>query len=105
MDAYPISFLEFMHVKSCSCENLFVVYFMFTVYKYLIMIILVLNIIIILAAKPDRVDSKHKTLGEQAMNLKTQNDRQMALRRITSTMQVQLARSMVMKVLSVLAGR
>ncbi|KAJ8304849.1 hypothetical protein KUTeg_018432 [Tegillarca granosa] len=56
-------------------------------------------------AKPERMDSKHKTLGEQAMNLKTQSDRQMALRRITSTMQVQLARSMVMKVLSVLAGR
>ncbi|KAJ8304108.1 hypothetical protein KUTeg_017691 [Tegillarca granosa] len=57
-----------------------------------------------IAAKPERMDSKHKTLGEQAMNLKTQSDRQMALRRITSTMQVQLARSMVMKVLSVLAG-
>ncbi|XP_069137757.1 probable E3 ubiquitin-protein ligase HERC1 isoform X1 [Argopecten irradians] len=51
-----------------------------------------------------RPDSKYRTLGEQATNLKTPRDRQIALQRITSTMQVMLARSIVMKALSVLAS-
>ncbi|XP_021370838.1 probable E3 ubiquitin-protein ligase HERC1 isoform X1 [Mizuhopecten yessoensis] len=49
-------------------------------------------------------NNKYRTLGEQATNLKTPRDRQIALQRITSTMQVMLARSIVMKALSVLAS-
>ena len=52
-----------------------------------------------------KLDQKGKTLGEQVTYLKSGNDRQTALQTITSTMQVMLARNIVMKVLSVLSGR
>ncbi|OPL08816.1 hypothetical protein AM593_06909, partial [Mytilus galloprovincialis] len=55
--------------------------------------------------KPNRLDIRQKQLGEQAANIKNSVDRQIALKRVTSSMMVMLARSMVVKVLSVLAGR
>ncbi|XP_062621584.1 probable E3 ubiquitin-protein ligase HERC1 [Saccostrea cucullata] len=55
-------------------------------------------------AKGNRPDSRNKSLGEQASFIKTSEDRKMALYRITSTMQIMIARSMVTKVLSVLAA-
>lgn len=55
-------------------------------------------------AKGSRPDSRSKTLGEQASHIRTGEDRRMSLYRITSTMQIMIARSMVTKVLSVLAS-
>ena len=52
-----------------------------------------------------RDDSKRKTLGEQAMLLRTARDRMVALRRTTAAMQVLLARTIVMKALSLLSVR
>ncbi|XP_052100156.1 probable E3 ubiquitin-protein ligase HERC1 isoform X2 [Mytilus californianus] len=54
--------------------------------------------------KPSRLDIRQKPLAEQAANIKNSVDRQIALKRVTSSMMVMLARSMVVKVLSVLAG-
>ncbi|KAK3097022.1 hypothetical protein FSP39_005665 [Pinctada imbricata] len=56
------------------------------------------------ASKHSRIDHRNKSLGEQAANIKSGTDRQVALSRITSYMQLMLARSMVMKVLSVLTA-
>ena len=45
------------------------------------------------------------TLGEQAAALENPHDRVMALRRVTSAAQVLLARTMVMRALSLLSVR
>lgn len=50
-------------------------------------------------------DVKRKSLGEQTLVLKLAKDRIVALRRTTAAMQVTLARSMVLKSLSLLAIR
>lgn len=63
------------------------------------------NLPLAVGKKPSRAEIKQRTLGEQAANIKNPVDRQLALKRITSSMMVMLARSMVVKVLSVLAGR
>ncbi|XP_048738015.2 probable E3 ubiquitin-protein ligase HERC1 isoform X3 [Ostrea edulis] len=55
-------------------------------------------------AKRSRPDSRSKSLGEQASYIRSGDDRKMALYRITSTMQIMIARSMVAKVLSVLSS-
>ena len=50
-------------------------------------------------------ESKRKSLGEQAVLLRNCRDRTVALRRTTAAMQVLLARSIVMRVLSLLSVR
>nr|XP_022329995.1 probable E3 ubiquitin-protein ligase HERC1 isoform X2 [Crassostrea virginica] len=55
-------------------------------------------------AKGSRPDGRSKTLGEQASHISSGEDRKVSLYRITSTMQIMIARSMVTKVLSVLAS-
>ena len=55
--------------------------------------------------KNQKPDSKHRSLSEQALNLKTSKDRQMALHRTMLASQVSLARVMVLKCLAVLSGR
>lgn len=55
--------------------------------------------------RPPKEDSNRKTLGEQAVMLKNVDDRLLALRRTTTAMQVLLARSMVMRALSLLSVR
>lgn len=50
-------------------------------------------------------DSKRKSLGEQTLVLKAAKDRVTALRRTTAATQVTLARSMVLRALSLLAVR
>ena len=57
------------------------------------------------ASMKSKDDSKRKTLGEQAMLLRHSRDRAVALRRTTATMQVLLARTMVMRALSLLSVR
>lgn len=49
--------------------------------------------------------SKRKTLGEQTVLLSNSQDRLVALRRTTAAMQVLLARSVIMKALSLLSIR
>ncbi|XP_067667414.1 probable E3 ubiquitin-protein ligase HERC1 [Haliotis asinina] len=53
--------------------------------------------------KSSKLDPKQKSLGEQATCLQSSADRLLALRRTTAATQVLLARTMVMKVLTLLA--
>ena len=50
-------------------------------------------------------DTKKKPLGEQAMLLTNSHDRLVAMKRTVATMQVLVARSMVVKALSLLSVR
>lgn len=53
----------------------------------------------------DKSSSGRVTLGEQAAALQNPHDRVMALRRVTAAAQVLLARTMVMRALSLLSVR
>ncbi|KAL3866609.1 hypothetical protein ACJMK2_043893 [Sinanodonta woodiana] len=54
--------------------------------------------------KLQKSNSKHKSLGDQALTLKTSTDRELALHRTLSAMEVALARQMVLRSLAVLSG-
>ncbi|KAK3583560.1 hypothetical protein CHS0354_026149 [Potamilus streckersoni] len=54
--------------------------------------------------KLKKSDSMHKSLGDQALTLKTRADREVALHRTLSATQVALARLMVLRALAILSG-
>ncbi|XP_041374032.1 probable E3 ubiquitin-protein ligase HERC1 isoform X2 [Gigantopelta aegis] len=53
-------------------------------------------------SRTSRFDVRPKTLGEQVLNIKTSSDRLIALRRTTAATQVSLARTIIMRVLSLI---
>ena len=96
-----------VHLYCRSCQKNIIRWLLFfdCLFLYDISCFNSVNYFIASTRKSSRIEIRHKLLGEQAANIKNSVDRQIALKRIISSMMVMLARSMVVKVLSVLAGR